>query len=234
MSDRSRDHDADHGTGGRHGAWPGQGSPQQPEAGIPEFGARRLLYIGSGALSAAHLPFWVNWLRAAYPGLELRVLLTRSAERFVAPGALAALSGREVVRDVWPQGPVVHAPHVELAEWADAVVVHPASFHFMSRLALGLADTPAMLALQCTRVPVALAPSLPPGALESPAYRSHHAALSARDNVIVVPPVRGVSTTTGRADAALAAPLPDALRALEVLRSGALSGAGPGAPAGTA
>ncbi|WDF39836.1 flavoprotein [Streptomyces sp. T12] len=188
-------------------------------AGLPAFGARRLLYVGTGALSAAHMPFWLNWLRQGYPDVEVRPLITRSAERFVSRGALAPLAGREALLDAWPDGPVHAAPHVELAEWAEAVVVHPASLNFLARLALGLADTPVMLALQCTSAPVVLAPSLPPGALRSAAYRRHRAALEERPNVSVVPPTPGLSSTTGRMDAALAAPLPELLTAAERLRT---------------
>jgi phosphopantothenoylcysteine decarboxylase/phosphopantothenate--cysteine ligase len=190
----------------------------EQSADVPALGVRRLLYVGSGALSVAHTPLWVNWLRAGYPELELRVAVTRSAERFVSRGGLAPLVGGEVLLDVWPDEPVHIAPHVELAEWAQAVVVTPASMNFMARLAQGMADTPVMLALQCTRAPVVLAPSLPPGCLDSVPYAQHLAALAERSNITVVPPVPGVSSTTGRMDAALAAPVPQLLTALERLR----------------
>lgn len=188
-------------------------------AGLPAFGARRLLYVGTGALSVAHMPFWLNWLRSGYPDVEVRPVVTRGAERFVSRGALAPLAGREALLDAWPDGPVHSAPHVELAEWAEVALVHPASMHFLARYALGLADTPVLLALQCTSAVVVLAPSLPPGALTSPAYRRHHEALADRPGVAVVPPGPGLSTTTGRMDAALSAPLPDLLVAAERLRS---------------
>ncbi|AGP61346.1 flavoprotein [Streptomyces rapamycinicus] len=194
----------------------------------PPCGVQRLLYVGTGALSVAHAPFWLNWLRMSYPSLDVRTVLTRSAERFVTPGALAPIARQEVLRDAWPDGPVVHAPHVEFTEWAQAVVVHPASMHFLARLAQGLADTPVLLALQCATVPVALAPSLPPGGLASPAYRRHLAALAERPNMAIVPPVPGLSTTTGRTDAAVAAPLGELMAALERLR------AAPDGAAGTA
>jgi phosphopantothenoylcysteine decarboxylase/phosphopantothenate--cysteine ligase len=96
--------------------------------------------------------------------LELRVAVTRNAERFVTRGALGPMSGGNALLDAWPDGPVDRALHVELAEWADTVIVHPASLHFLARLAQGLADTPVLLALQCTTAPVVLAPALPPGA----------------------------------------------------------------------
>lgn len=192
---------------------------------LPSFGARRLLYVGTGSIGVAHAPYWVTLLRLGYPELELRVAVTRSAERFVTRGALGPMSGGNTLLDAWPDGPVDRALHVELAEWADTVIVHPASMHFLARLAQGLADTPVLLALQCTTAPVVLAPALPLGAVDSVPYRRHLAALADRPNITVVPPLPGLSSTTGRWDAASAAPLPQLIAAAEELRTTLADGA---------
>ncbi|MFD5516219.1 flavoprotein [Streptomyces sp. NPDC127066] len=193
--------------------------PAPDPTDVPAFTGRRLLYAVTGALSAAHTPFWVNWLRSVYPEVSLRIAVTRTAERFVTRQALASISGADVLVDAWPQEPAVHARHVELTEWADTFVVAPATLGFCSRLANGLADSPVLLALQCTTAPVALAPSLPPGGLDSVAYTRATAALKELPHVTVVPPVPGLSSTTGRWDAALNAPMPAVMAAAEALRS---------------
>jgi phosphopantothenoylcysteine synthetase/decarboxylase len=90
--------------------------------------------------------------------------------------------------------------------------------HFLGRLALGLADSPALLALQCTPAPIALAPALPPYGWQSPAVTAHVTVLEQRRNVTVVPPRPGPSVTTGRNDAWVPPPLPVVLRHLEQLR----------------
>jgi phosphopantothenoylcysteine synthetase/decarboxylase len=146
-------------------------------------------------------------------------MLTRSAQRFVTRDALTAFASGTVLQDVWPDEPDEGATHVELAQWPDAIVVHPATYNFVSRLALGAADTPLLLALQCTRAPIAIAPALPPGGAESYGYRRHVAALSERPNVTVVPPQPGYSVTTGRPGATVATPLPAVIPALEQLRA---------------
>lgn len=110
------------------------------------------------------------------------------------------------------------ARHVEYAQWPDAVVVYPATFHFVSRYALGLADTPMLLALHCTGAPVAVAPSLPPGGLDSTVYGEHCARLAQRPRVTLVPPIAGTSTHTGGPDAAVAPELPVVLAHLQRLR----------------
>ncbi|MEW2047472.1 flavoprotein [Streptomyces sp. NPDC005476] len=186
---------------------------------VPAFTGRHVLYAVTGALSAAHTPFWVNWLRAVYPEVRLRVVVTRSAERFVTRQALASVSGQEVLVDAWPEEPAVHARHVEFAEWADTFLVAPATLGFCSRLAGGLADSPVLLALQCTTAPVVIAPSLPPGGLNSVAYRRATAALEEWPHLTVVPPVPGLSSTTGRWDAAVSAPMPTVMAAAETLRA---------------
>lgn len=164
-------------------------------------GFSRLLIVATGSLAVRNLPFALALLNEIRPGLRIKVVVTRSAERFVTRAALAP-EAEEVMTDEWPDG--ARARHVDLAEWAEAIVVYPMTFHFMGRLAAGLADSPALLAVQCTRAPVALAPALPPGGVESAAYQSHWSVLRTRPNVVVVPPRPGISALTGRPDSWLA------------------------------
>ncbi|CAL9504725.1 Cypemycin cysteine dehydrogenase (decarboxylating) [Nocardiopsis dassonvillei] len=185
---------------------------------FPEFGAERLLVVVTGSLSATHMTTWSTWLTMGYPRLRRRVVLTPSATRFVSHTALTALEPNPVLVDAWSDDPTEKPLHVDLASWPDAVIVYPASFHFLARFAVGLGDTPAMLALQCTSAPVALAPSVPPGATNSVVYRKHVEALRERDNVVVVDPIPGISAHTRGYDASVAAPLPDVLTGAESLR----------------
>ncbi|MGW5947980.1 flavoprotein [Streptomyces celluloflavus] len=208
----------------------------EPYDGVLDPGLSRLLLVVTGSAYAWSTPYWLELLRQHCPDLEVRVVLTRSAERFVTPQAIGARVGGAVSSDVWPDDEST-ARHVEWAEWAEVILVYPATLHFMARLALGLADSPALLAAQCTRAPVVLAPALPPGALEGAAVRRHWAALAARPNVVLVPPVAGRSLTTGREDAWVPPPLPEALRLLVEHRAAAAAAAPeqprPGAEFGT-
>jgi phosphopantothenoylcysteine decarboxylase/phosphopantothenate--cysteine ligase len=182
----------------------------------PPFGAHRLLLVAAGSVSATFLPYWLDWLRLSYPDLQTQVVLTRSAERFVTPTAAAAFTSRPVLRDDWqPDETTRGALHVELTEWADAVAVYPATLHFLARLALGLADSPSLLALQCGNAPVVVAPALPPGGWGSPAVTTHVRALQARPNVAIAQPQPGRSITTGRDDAWIPADFPAVIRLLE-------------------
>ncbi|WP_371679627.1 flavoprotein [Streptomyces sp. NBC_01276] len=186
---------------------------------IPPVGIKRLLLVGTGSSNAAFLPLWVNWLQVSYPDVELRIVLTRSAQRFVTREGLSVLTNRAVFEDSWSEEPQVRKLHVELANWPDAIAVYPAGMHFIARLAQGLADTPATMALQCTRAPIALAAALPPGGWESAAMRDHRARLAGRDNLVLRPPVKGLSMTTGRQDGNQPEAFPALLRSLEDLRA---------------
>ncbi|MGC9441885.1 flavoprotein [Streptomyces sp. WG5] len=201
---------------------PSPGTPQTANpfaAPAPALTFERLLLVGTGALHAWQLPTWVSWLRMTYPRLGLRTVITRSAERFVTRQTLTALGGRETLVDEWPPdtdtGAGAGALHVELAQWADAVLVYPATVNFISRYATGMADTPVLLALQCLQAPVAVAPCLPPGADRSETVRTHLATLSAQKNVVVVPTVPGRSVTTGRDDARVPPPMPAVVEQLQ-------------------
>jgi phosphopantothenoylcysteine synthetase/decarboxylase len=206
-----------------------------PESIEPiRFSGQRLLVVGSGSVSAAFLPFWLNWVRHTYPELTVQVVLTRSAQRFVTGDALSGLTGRAVLTDEWPVGPNPRALHVHLAQWPQAIAVYPATMHLLARFALGLADTPTLLALHCTKVPIALAAALPPGCWDSPAMARHRTTLAELDNVAVLPPVPGLSMTTGEHTGSHPDTFAKLLGRLESLRSGppraSSGGDGPPAP----
>lgn len=191
----------------------GPDTPGGP-AGVT-FTPRRLLLVGTGAIGVALLPYWVKWLQLALPEVERRIVVTRSAERFVTRAALTAINASEVLLDVWPDEPLTKAPHVEWAQWAQAVAVYPATVDFVSRFAAGRGDSPAMLALQCTQVPIGIAPSLPPGAVDNPLLARRLKEIQERPNVCVAPPEPGPSSTTGRDDAYVPPELPKLLALME-------------------
>ncbi|MGN9843449.1 flavoprotein [Nonomuraea sp. H19] len=189
----------------------------------PPFTGERLLLIVTGALSAAFIPGWLVWLRTGYPDLVIKPVATRSAQRFVTLDALSTICGHQAASDEWPEHVAHGAPHVEWSNWPDSVLVYPACLNFLARLALGLGDTPAILALQCTPAPIGLAPSLPPHGLSSPAYLSHKEALERRPNVVIAPPKPGLSVSTGKLDASVAAPMSLMLSLLESRRNHEIS-----------
>ena len=72
-------------------------------------------------------------------GAEVQVVMTGAARQFVTPLTFQALSGRPVRTDLWDEAAEAAMGHIELARWADRILVAPASADFLARLAHGLA-----------------------------------------------------------------------------------------------
>jgi phosphopantothenoylcysteine decarboxylase / phosphopantothenate---cysteine ligase len=113
-------------------------------------------------------------------GVEVRVAMTRGAREFVAPLTFASLSGSPVFTEVWGAGNSPSVEHVEIADWADLVVVAPATAHTLGKLANGLADDFLSTALLAYRGPVLLAPAMESAMWENPAVRANLERLVAR------------------------------------------------------
>jgi phosphopantothenoylcysteine decarboxylase/phosphopantothenate--cysteine ligase len=93
-------------------------------------------------------------------GAEVQVVMTAGAREFVTPTTFQALSGRAVRSDLWDAAAEAAMGHIELARWADAVLIAPASADFLARLATGQADD--LLATLClaTEAPILVAPAM--------------------------------------------------------------------------
>lgn len=153
---------------------------------------RRIVVVGTGAPGAAFLPSWLGWLGQAAPDADVRVVLTRTATKFLGVAAVRTFTGTAPLIDDWEAeggDPV----HVELAQWAHGWLVHPATMDFVSRLANGACDSPAMLALQTSTAPVVVAASAPPGFVRTPVWRRFGDLLAERPNIRLLDPLDGVS-----------------------------------------
>lgn len=169
-------------------------APTPPDITLPR---GHVLLVGSGALPVALLPGWVMCLRDWYPW-TLRVCLTWSATRLVAPAAMAAVSGRPIVGPDWDldSGRVEHR---EVAEWADLVLVAPATGAFVAKLAAGITDSLALATVAFTAAPVVIAPSLAAPIAASPAAGRNLRQL-AEDGFHVLPTATGLSAHSGRSE----------------------------------
>lgn len=114
-------------------------------------------------------------------GCEVRVTMTADAERFVGAATFEALSGAPVATSLYGH-PGSAIPHIDLAEWADAAVVVPATANVMAKMACGIADdclTTTLLACWgCC--PVLVAPGMNVHMWQNPATQANVAALRER------------------------------------------------------
>lgn len=119
---------------------------------------RHILLGVTGGIAAYKAAELVRLLRRA--GAEVRVVMTRGATEFVTPLTFQALSGHPVRTELFDAAAEAGMDHIELARWADLVLVAPASADFLARLTAGRADD--LLATLClaTAAPIALAPAM--------------------------------------------------------------------------
>jgi phosphopantothenoylcysteine decarboxylase/phosphopantothenate--cysteine ligase len=150
--------------------------------------AKRILLGVTGGIAAYKSPDLVRRLRER--GAEVQVVMTAAAREFVTPTTFQAVSGRTVRTDLWDPAAEAAMGHIELARWADAVLIAPASADFLARLASGRADD--LLATLClaTEAPIAVAPAMNHVMWANQATRANVAQLAAR-GVLVLGPAAG-------------------------------------------
>jgi len=91
---------------------------------------------------------------------EVRVVMTRGACEFVQPLTFQALSGNPVHHDLFDEAAEAAMGHIELARWADAVLIAPATADFLARLAVGLADDLLSTVCLASKAPLLAAPAM--------------------------------------------------------------------------
>ncbi|VEG26047.1 bifunctional phosphopantothenoylcysteine decarboxylase/phosphopantothenate--cysteine ligase CoaBC [Actinomyces howellii] len=186
--------------------------PSRSERAAPAPGGRRVVVGVSGSIAAYKAPFVIRLLRQA--GHEVKVVPTAAALRFIGAPALAAVSGGPVACGVFDDPAAVE--HVATGEWAELVLVAPASADLIARVAAGRADDLLTATILTTTAPVVLAPAMHTQMWLNPATRDNVATLRRR-GLTVVPPDSGPLTGGDEGPGRL--PEPEVLvdRALAVL-----------------
>ena len=93
-------------------------------------------------------------------GFEVRVVMTSGAQAFITPLTLQALTGNEVHISLLDEKAEAGMGHIELAKWADLMVIAPASANTLARLAMGMADDLLTTVCLATTAPVIIAPAM--------------------------------------------------------------------------
>jgi len=138
----------------------------------------RVLLGVTGGIAAYKSPELVR--RLIEHGCEVQVVMTAGAQRFVTPLTFEAVSGRRVRDDLWDPSAEASMGHIELARWADVVVVAPATAHFMAELAAGLAGDLLTTLCLATTAPIVLAPAMNQAMWANPAVQANRASLESR------------------------------------------------------
>ncbi len=146
---------------------------------------KRILLGVTGGIAAYKAVEAVSRLRKA--GAEVRVIMTREATEFVTELTFREISGNPVTVDMW--APVQHwnVAHIALAEWADAVLVAPATANVLAKAALGVADDMLTTTLLAVTAPIFFAPAMNCNMFAHPAVQQNIKTLEARGTHIIAP-----------------------------------------------
>src|SRR5688572_10663101 len=139
----------------------------------------------SGGIAAYKAPELVRRLQDA--GADVRVILTPNAARFVSPLSLAAVSGHGVLIDQWGDPEKGGVDHIELARWAELLLIAPATANMIAKLAVGIADDALSTYAIAHRAGIIVAPAMNTFMLHHATVQQNMAALRARGVEVLDP-----------------------------------------------
>ncbi|MCX7035055.1 MAG: bifunctional phosphopantothenoylcysteine decarboxylase/phosphopantothenate--cysteine ligase CoaBC [Proteobacteria bacterium] len=148
---------------------------------------KRIVLGVTGGIAAYKSPDLVR--RLVERGAQVQVVMTSGAREFVTPLTFQAVSGREVRSELWDSAAEAAMSHIELARWADLVLVAPATADFLAQLSHGLAGSLLGTLCLATAAPVAVAPAMNQQMWANPATAANVALLRARGVQVLGPGV---------------------------------------------
>jgi len=154
----------------------------EPIATLP---GRKVLLCVCGGIAAYKAADLVRRLRDA--GATVQVAMTESAQRFVGAQTFQALSGLPVRTSLWDAAAEQAMGHIELARWADDILIAPATANTIAKLAHGFADDLVTTLCLATTAPITLCPAMNHRMWLHPATQANIALLRERGARIVGP-----------------------------------------------
>ncbi len=141
--------------------------------------AKQNIILGvTGGIAAYKAPELVRRLRDR--GASVQVVMTESAAQFVTETALQAVSGLPVRQSLWDKKAEAAMGHIELARWADLVLIAPATAEFMARIAAGAASDLLTTLCLATKAPIVIAPAMNHVMWSNPAVQANRELLEER------------------------------------------------------
>lgn len=120
-------------------------------------------------------------------GIDVYVVMTKNACRFVAPLTFETLSGHPVAVDTFERPATWEVEHIALAKRADLFLIAPATANIIGKMACGIADDMLSTTVMATKAPVMIAPAMNTGMWENPATQENVKTLIARGVHVVTP-----------------------------------------------
>ena len=158
--------------------------PLDPTPIPDELRRLRIALLVSGGIAAYKIVDLASALTQA--GCEVNVAMTPSATRFVGPPTFQGVTGNPVLTGLWSGGAAAE-PHVSLGDWAQLILVAPATANVVGRIAGGRSDDIVTATLLAARCPVVVAPAMNDAMWIKPAVQENIATLRRRGCTIVEP-----------------------------------------------
>lgn len=125
---------------------------------MQDFVGKKILLGVCGGVAAYKSAYLIRELTRA--GAEVNVVMTQSAKEFVSPLLMQALSGNSTRTDLFDAQAERAMGHIELARWADYLVIAPASANILAKMAQGIADDLLSTLYLVAEVPVMVCPAM--------------------------------------------------------------------------
>lgn len=183
--------------------------------------ANRVLVAACGSVAVLNLHEYLLALRSGLR-CDLRLLLTASAGRFVRAEALRLFCGDVISSG---EGPALQPNHADLADWADLLLVLPATANILSDAACGRAGSLLSATIVAARRPVVFFPSMSLAMWENPAVARNVATVRA-DGHVVVAPVEQRAYQAARQATGMSATLPSPAHTVKIVAELAAQGSG--------
>jgi phosphopantothenoylcysteine decarboxylase/phosphopantothenate--cysteine ligase len=150
-------------------------------------GKKLVLGISGGIAAYKCADLARHWVQA---GAEVQVIMTEAAQRFITPLTLETVSGKQVHTRLFPPDQYSATIHIDLADWADVVVVAPATADIISKLRLGQGDDLLTTVCLAAWKKLVVAPSMNSNMWTNPAVQENIKALE-KHGCLIVPPTVG-------------------------------------------
>jgi phosphopantothenoylcysteine decarboxylase/phosphopantothenate--cysteine ligase len=152
---------------------------------MQDFTNKKILLGVCGGIAAYKSVFLVRELTRL--GAEVRVVMTTSAKAFITPMTFQALSGNSVRDSLFDAEAERAMGHIELARWADCLIIAPASANCLAKMAQGIADDLLSTLYLVAEIPVFIAPAMNRSMWAHPATQANIALLQSRAVIMIGP-----------------------------------------------
>ncbi len=149
---------------------------------------RHIVLTVTGGIAAYKSCYLVRILVSA--GCQVQVVMTESATKFVNPLTFSTLSGRAVLKDLFPEPPPAEPLHLQPVDWGDLLVTAPATANYIGKFTTGLADDLATAIAQAFDKPILIAPAMNRRMWSNPAVQ-HNVSLLKDRGIEFIGPVEG-------------------------------------------